>query len=75
MGRGMGTDSGEKAGHRADSVVHDVLLEMTLTQQRARKSGECVCRGRDSSRTPLSIINREGYMTLNPALHSNQAVQ
>lgn len=27
--RGMGTDSGEKAGHRADSVVHDVLLEMT----------------------------------------------
>ena len=55
--------------------VRDVLLEMTLTQQRARKSGECVCRGRDSSRTPLSIINREGYMTLNPALHSNQAVQ
>jgi hypothetical protein len=53
----------------------DVFLEMKLIQQRARKSGEYVCRGRESSRTPLNIINREGYMTLNPALHSNQVIQ
>ena len=73
---GWGQTVGERLGVGLTLwCVHGHTLGNEVIQRRARKSGEYVCRGRESSRTPLIIINREGYMTPNPALHSNQAIQ